>query len=132
MVEACEDLRALIWAYRLNERRWDGPIARMLADRSVADWLDDVRADRALRARLNGPRGFFLADPEERSLLALVDQLAAESSVLNRFYRIEGGNDRIAAALAGKLREPVRLGTRLSAVRQHRGKVSVIVRRAPC
>ena len=115
-------------AYRLNERRWEGPIARMLADRSVANWLDDIRADRALRARLNGLRGFFLADPEELSLLALVDHLATESSALDRFYRIKGGNDRIATALARKLREPVQLGTRLLAVRQRRGKVLVTVR----
>lgn len=115
-------------AYRLNERRWEGPIARMLADRSVANWLDDIRADRALRARLNGLRGFFLAGPEELSLLALVDQLATESSALDRVYRIKGGNDRIATALARKLREPVQLGTRLLAVRQRRGKVLVTVR----
>lgn len=100
----------------------------MLADRSVANWLDDIRADRALRARLNGLRGFFLADPEELSLLALVDHLATESSALDRFYRIKGGNDRIATALARKLREPVQLGTRLLAVRQRRGKVLVTVR----
>src|SRR3990167_10369342 len=35
--------------YRLAERRWDTPIAADLARRSVAQWLDDVRADEELR-----------------------------------------------------------------------------------
>ena len=116
-------------AYRLNERRWDGPIAQRLADQSVAEWLDEIRANRRLRARLNGMRGFFLADPENLSLLALVDQLAAESSAMNHFYRIRGGNDHLATALAGTLQEPVQLKTIVRAVAQHRGRVRVTVRR---
>ena len=115
-------------AHRLNECRWDGPIARQLAGQSVADWLDAIGANRQLRARLNGMRGFFLADPEHLSLLALVDQLAIESSALDHFYRIRGGNDRLAATLAGTLREPVRLNTMLRVVSQQRGKVRVTFR----
>jgi len=33
--------------YRLAEQRWDTPIATDLARRSVAQWLDEVRADEA-------------------------------------------------------------------------------------
>lgn len=115
-------------AHRLNECRWDGPIARRLAEQSVAEWLGEIRADRRLRARLNGLRGFFLADPENLSLLALIDQLATESSALNHFYRIRGGNDRLASALAGTLRAPVQLKTRVCAVAQRRGRVRVTLR----
>lgn len=115
-------------AHRLNERRWDGPIAQRLAEQSVAEWLDDIRADRRLRARLNGMRGFFLADPDNLSLLALVDQLATESSALNHFYRIKGGNDRLATTLAGTLQEPVQLKTMVCAVAQCRGRVRVTLR----
>lgn len=115
-------------AHRLNERRWDGPIARRMAEQSVAEWLDNIRADRRLRARLNGMRGFFLADPEHLSLLALVDQLATESSALNHFYRINGGNDRLATALAGTLEEPVQFNTMVCAVVQRGGKVRVTLR----
>ncbi|ULA61880.1 MAG: Aminooxidase domain-containing protein [Nitrospira sp.] len=114
--------------HRLNERRWDGPIARQLAEQSVADWLDSIGANRQLRARLNGMRGFFLADPEHLSLLALVDQLSTESSALDHFYRIEGGNDRLATALAGTLHQPVQLKTMVRAVAAHRGKVRVTLR----
>ena len=116
-------------AHRLNERRWDGPIAQQLAGQSVADWLDSIGARGQVRARLNGMRGFFLADPEHLSLLALVDQLATESSVLDHFYRIRGGNDRLATALADTLQEPVQFNTMVRAVAQHRGKVRVTLRR---
>ena len=115
-------------AHQANERRWDGPIARRLAEQSVADGLDSIRANRQLRARLNGMRGFFLADPENLSLLALVDQLATDSSTLDHFYRIKGGNDRLSTALAGSLKEPVQLKTAVRAVAQHRGKVRVTLR----
>src|SRR5262249_24405489 len=63
--------------YKLAERCWDSPITSSLARRSVANWLVDVRADDDLRATATGLRGFFLADPEELSLIALVDQFAA-------------------------------------------------------
>ncbi len=115
-------------AHRLNERRWDGPIARQLAGQSVADWLDAIGASRQLRARLNGMRGFFLADPAQLSLLALVDHLATESSAVDHFYRIKGGNDRLATALADTLQEPVQLNTMVRAVSQHRGTVRVTLR----
>lgn len=116
-----------IRAYRLTEQRWDGPIATMLASQSVADWLDQVRADRQIRAAVQGMRGFFLADPEELSLLALVDQLASESQGQSRFYRIDGGNDRLATGLARKLREPVHLRAIVLAVTQRRNRVRITV-----
>ncbi|MBS0169476.1 MAG: FAD-dependent oxidoreductase [Nitrospira sp.] len=115
-------------AHQANERRWEGPIARHLAEQSVAEWLDSIKANRQLRTRLKGLRGFFLADPERLSLLALVDQLAAESSALDHFYRITGGNDRLATTLAGRLNDPVHLKTIVRAVAQRRGKVCVTVR----
>ena len=114
-------------AYRLTEQRWDGPIAQMLAGQSVADWLDQVPADRQIRAAVQGMRGLFLADPEKLSLLALVDQLASESQGQSRFYRIMGGNDRLAAGLARMLRGPVQLRTTVLAVTQRRNRVRVTV-----
>lgn len=114
-------------AYRLAEQRWDGPIARILARQSVAEWLDQVRADRQIRAGLQSMRGFFLADPEELSLLALVDQLASEPQGQSRFYRIMGGNDRLATGLARVMREPVRLRTIILAAAQKRDRVLVTV-----
>ena len=107
--------------YRLAERRWDSPVAAELGRSSVAAWLDETRANAELRATAIGLRGFFLADPEELSLLALVDQFAEEARDLWRMYRIEGGNDRLAAALAARLGDRLHLNTDLVAV-SHRGQ----------
>ena len=70
-------LRQLTREYVLAEQRWESPIVGRIARRSVAQWLDEVGADRDLRATATGLRGFFLADPEELSLVALVDQFAS-------------------------------------------------------
>jgi len=112
-----DQLDELIRRYRLSEQRWDSPIAADLARRSVSQWLDEERADEDLRATAVGLRGFFLADPEELSLLALVDQFASSDQPgPGSFYRIDGGNDRLPAALAAKLGERVQLGAELVAV----------------
>ena len=106
--------------YQLAERRWDSPITADLARRSVAQWLDDERADSELRATASGLRGFFLADPEELSLLALVDQFAGSdqpgSGAPGAMFRIAGGNDRLPMALAARLSGRIQLGTELVAV----------------
>jgi monoamine oxidase len=108
--------------YRLAERRWDSPIAAALARQSVADWLDSINADQELRATALGLRGFFLADPADLSLVALVDQFAEEDGPApGPMYRIEGGNDRLCTALAARLGDRVRLKTELVAV-SHRGR----------
>jgi monoamine oxidase len=116
-----EHLEPLARRYRLAERRWDSPITAEIARRSVAQWLDDVHADDDLRATAAGLRGFFLADPDELSLAALVDQFASDDSVIGTMYRAEGGNDRIATTLAARLGERVMLNTELVAV-SHRGR----------
>jgi len=108
--------------YRLAEQRWDSPIAAAIAGRSVAQWLDEIHADQELRTTALGLRGFFLADPEELSLIALVDQFASSDAPPGgAMYRIDGGNDRLAAALAAPLGTRLRLGTELVAV-SHRGR----------
>jgi monoamine oxidase len=113
-------LDGLIHPYRLAEQRWDSPIVSAIARRSVSSWLDEVKADPELRATATGLRGFFLADPDELSLLALVDQFAA-TEAWGAMYRVEGGNDRIAAALAAPLGDRLHLNTEVVAV-SHRGK----------
>ena len=108
--------------YLLAERRWESPIAADLARRSVADWLTAIDADAELRETALGLRGFFLGDPDELSLLTLVDQFAAnDEPVPSKMYRIEGGNDRLSAALAAPLGPAVKLSTEVVAVSQ-RGK----------
>jgi monoamine oxidase len=116
-------LNGLTTPYSLAERRWDTPITTALARRSVASWLDEVNAGPELRATAAGLRGFFLADPEELSLIALVDQFATDgdSPSWGPMYRIDGGNDRLAAALAAPLGDRLHLNTEVVAL-SHRGR----------
>jgi monoamine oxidase len=121
----------VIRPYRLAEQRWDTPITAAIARRSVASWLDHITADEELRATAAGLRGFFLADPEDLSLIALVDQFAADGAVApGPMYRIEGGNDRLATALAAKLGDRVRLGTEVVAISQRGPSVRVALKDA--
>lgn len=118
-----DELSGLTRPYTLAERRWDSPIAADLARGSVATWLDRVKADAELRATAAGLRGFFLADPDELSLIALVDQFSErDAPAPGAMYRIEGGNDRLAAALAAPLGDRLHLNTDVVAL-SHRGKV---------
>jgi monoamine oxidase len=118
-----DQLRPFSRPYQLAERRWDSPITADLARRPVSAWLDQVKADGDLRATAAGLRGFFLADPEELSLIALIDQFAdQEAPAPGTMYRVEGGNDRLASALAEPLGERLHLNTDVVAI-SHRGKV---------
>jgi monoamine oxidase len=112
------DLAARIADYKLAERRWDSGVARAMGAVSVAAWLAGQtrkwsNARRAhLLARFRGFRGLFLADPEDLSLLALVDFFADDPfGGDGELMRVAGGNDRLATALAASLRQPPILST---------------------
>lgn len=123
------ELREIIDRYRAAERRWDTPVASEIGRRSVTEWLGAIGADEELRETTQGLRGFFLADPDELSLLALVDQFSNEGSPApGKMYRIEGGNDRLSAALAAALGDRLRLNTELLAVSQRGGTVRASLR----
>jgi monoamine oxidase len=117
------ELKEVIRPYLLAERRWDSPITADLARRSVAAWLDQTKSDTDLRAMATGLRGFFLADPDELSLIALIDQFSEDDDPgPGAMYRIEGGNDRLATALSAPLGDRLHLSTDVVAL-SHRGKV---------
>jgi monoamine oxidase len=122
-------LQEFIRPYALAEQRWDTPITAAIARRSVSAWLDEVKADAELRATATGLRGFFLADPDDLSLIALVDQFGAtDAPAPGPLYRIAGGNDRLAAAIAGRLGDRVRLRTEVIAVAQRGTSVRVALK----
>jgi monoamine oxidase len=120
-------LGVLIHDYHLAEHRWDGAIASRLARQSVADWLREIGADDWALSRFRGFRGLFLADPEDLSLLALVDFFADDPWQEGRTFRIKGGNDRIATGVAAALRTPVSLRTVLRRVQQHDSGVTATI-----
>jgi monoamine oxidase len=121
-------LAPLVDAYRLAERNWDSTVARALGRESVADWLARRRAGREALERLRGLRGLFLADPEDLSLLALVDFLAdGAAGAAGGASRVRGGNDQLATKLAASLHTPPHLGAVLRQVAQTRRRVSATI-----
>src|SRR5262245_6193943 len=122
----------VIRPYKLAERRWYSPIASAIARKSVASWIDAIKADEELRLTATGLRGFFLADPDELSLIAFADQFGGDdqASWPGAMYRIEGGNGALPAAIAAFLGIRVRLRTDVIAVSQRGSTVRVTVRDA--
>ena len=121
--------KPLIEAYRRAEQQWESAVVRSIAQRSVAQWLDEIDADGNMRAMVRGLRGFFLADPEDLSLLVLIEQLASETPGAEPEGRIEGGNDRLPKAMAVELGEALHLNTAARAVHDDRSSVRVTVER---
>ena len=115
----------LIRDYQASERRWDSGIAARYARESVMGWLDRMSAPKYLRQRVGALRGLFLADPEDLSLLALIDFFAADGSGPEGLSRVVGGNDRIASEMARHLETPPRFDVVLRRIRQARNGVTV-------
>ena len=129
-----EPLGNLIRDYKLGEQRWDGAVARALASTSVAAWVRSLPGRRHgasttfLLERLRAFRGLFLADPEDLSLLALVDFFAADPFAgEGTMSRVTGGNDRLTTALAGSLRTPPVMRTAVRRVRAVREGIEAAV-----
>jgi monoamine oxidase len=120
-------IEKLVAPYRLAEQRWDNAIAKTIGARSVAEWLKAIDADEALKRRFRGLRGLFLADPEELSLLALVDFFATSGFGEGHMLRVREGNDRLATEAARHLRPAVRLRTALRRVGQTDGRVTALL-----
>lgn len=103
--------------YRWLDGRWDGPLAAALGRESVAEYLHRRGAPAGVIERMRGLRGFFLADPEDLSVLALCDFLATDGfGGDGGTFRLKDGNDRLPQAMAARLPAPVRLGTVLRRV----------------
>jgi monoamine oxidase len=114
---AGERLAPLVAAYKTAGKRWDSAVGRWLGRQSVADWMTSERLDAGLVAGLRGLRGFFLADPEDLSLLQLVDQFASDEIPGEAaMYRLRDGNDALPAALAASLRGEVILKTAVTRI----------------
>jgi monoamine oxidase len=114
--------------FTLAEGRWDSAVAARLGRMSVASWLERVKAPADVRAGMRGFRGFFLADPEDLSLLPLVEQFADWSAGgRGETFRIQGGNDRLATAAARRLRGALLLKTVARRIQQREDGVTVTV-----
>ena len=126
--EAEQRLEPEIREYELVNSRWDSPVTAAIARQSVADWLLRIRADAGFAAAMRGLRGFFLADPEDLSLLALVDEFASgDTPGGGQMFRIADGNDRLASALAKRLRGRLLLKHVLRSVTEHDSGLRFII-----
>jgi monoamine oxidase len=118
----------LVRDFLLAEQRWDSATAGAIARRSVMAWLDEIEAPPSVKAGLRGLRGFFLADPEDLSLLPLVEQCAEWGTPgVSTLFRIAGGNDRLATAIARRLRGALLLDTVVRRIVQHDDRVTVTI-----
>ncbi|HJR61762.1 MAG TPA: NAD(P)/FAD-dependent oxidoreductase [Vicinamibacterales bacterium] len=111
--------------YKAAGERWDSGVAAALGPQSVAQWLRRQRAGRSFAAGVRSTRGFFLADPEDLSLLALVDQFSEGLPGEDEFFRIPGGNDRLPQKLAAALAGRIVLAALVEKVRRRRNRVTL-------
>lgn len=126
--EAPRHLQQEIADYQSVNGRWDSVVAAAIARQSVADWLRRIGADQGLAAGMRGLRGFFLADPEDLSLLAVVDQFASgDTPGEGRMFRLRGGNDRLPQAMARRLSGPLLLRSVVRRVTQRAEGVRVTI-----
>jgi monoamine oxidase len=124
--EAKTRLQPEIKRYRQACRQWSSAVGVALGPTSVDQWLRRIKAERSFATGVRAMRGFFLADPEELSLLMLVD-LFADGDVpgTSEMFRLQGGNDRLPQKLADSLRARILLGAHVRRVRQRAEVVSV-------
>jgi monoamine oxidase len=126
--QAAERLKEQINDYKLVGGRWDSAVAQTLGRVSVADWLRDTAASGYFAAGIRGLRGFFLADPEDLSLLVLVEQFASENTPgEGHMFRIRGGNDRLPRAIAAELRGKLLFNAVVRRVLQRRSGLIVTI-----
>ena len=125
---AARRLREEIQDFKAADERWDSAVGIALARKSVADWIRTAKADRALESGLRGLRGFFLADPEDLSLLMLVEQFAGgDTPGTGCMLRLRGGNDRLASSIVRKLRGKLLLNTIVRRITQGETGVRVTI-----
>ena len=124
--EAAKRFQPEIKRYKQACRQWSSAVGATVGRTSVEQWLRRIKAERSFATAVRAMRGFFLADPEELSLLMLVD-LFADGEVPGRseMFRLQGGNDRLPQKLADSLRAHILLGAHVRRVRQRAEVVTV-------
>lgn len=87
----------------------------------LSRWIDTLAQDPLARVLTEQYLRGEYDDPEWLSLLFLIQQAALYDQVPDQrveMYRIQGGNDRLPAAIAAALVNPVQLNTPVTAIRQ--------------
>jgi monoamine oxidase len=119
-------LAPLLKRYQDTGGKPDAEAVREIAAISLREWLRHEQATTEQHAMADALRGFFLAEPDDLSVLPLVEQLANSGSpAQTQMFRVDGGNDRLVDTLASDLSSPVLLQHRVTAVAQPTDRVVV-------
>jgi monoamine oxidase len=113
--------------YRAARANPADPSIRQMAATSLADALREVPGGADLVAAVRPLRGFFLADPEDLSVLAVVEQLVAGAPAQKAMFRIEGGSSRLVEALVRDTPATYLLRHELQAIEQRADAVIATV-----
>jgi monoamine oxidase len=117
--ELSQSLEPLIRRYKAGTGRSDDDAVREMATISLREWLTRHDASLELHSMANALRGFFLADPDQLSVLPVVEQIVKGGSPAQAtMYRIRGGADRLIEALVSSIPAAPLLGHQVRAISQ--------------
>jgi monoamine oxidase len=115
--ELSDSLAPLLRRYKAANGRSDAEAVREMATMSLREWLHREHASSELHSMANALRGFFLADPDQLSVLPLVEQISKGGSPAQaEMYRVARGNDRLVEALVASIPTPVLVRHTLRAI----------------
>jgi monoamine oxidase len=119
-------LAPLIRRYKAARGGDSSDAIREMSTYSLRAWLQSQNADPQVHAMVDSIRGFFLAEPEDLSVLPVVAQLAETGSPSQTpIYRVVGGMDRLIDALVADTPAQVLFGHRVRAVSQAADRILV-------
>jgi monoamine oxidase len=103
-----KSFKPLLTKYAAADENLRAAAIRQLSTISVRDWLRQRGASDSLHSIAEGLRGFFLADPDDLSVLPLVELLAKGGSpAQGGVSRVVGGSDRFVDALIAACPAPL-------------------------
>lgn len=123
-----DSLKSAANAFDKAGRDWGSTTAAAIARRSFRELLQAAAAEPRLLALATSLRGLFLAEPDELSALVVAEQtLQGDDPSRIAMFRIEGGADRLVAALEKEAQCRIELRRIVRAVHQDRTSVKVTV-----
>lgn len=112
--------------YRAAGGRADADTVREISVCSLREWLRRQHASPEQHAMADAMRGFFVADPDDLSVLPVVEQIAQGGSpAQTKMLRVGGGSDRIVDALVRGMSARLLLRHRVTAITQSADRVVV-------
>jgi monoamine oxidase len=106
-----KSLAPLVRRYQEAQGRPTADALREMSTISLGGWLRSAKSAPSVEEMAVALRGFFLADPDDISVLPVVEQIANGGSPAQaKLFRVDGGNDRLVDALIDAIRGRLLLG----------------------